>query len=274
MKVERKRWDDVTILHFVGEFDAFNLPTFSEKIDAMVEGGENKIIFNLRLLTFINSSALGYLLKVKKRAQELGGDLILVQPSKFIKKTLLTLGLQEVFRLYDSDEDGVFAFKNPGGAAGMKISSDDSETDEKLLGANAIMFRVVDGEGNDLYGHNPQVGRILALKENSLEYRWQIPAPGPKHLVPLSSENFDAAIHPGTRMRVKFRQPFAMKSHYFEMGALVTSIEKAVGDGGATEAHVSLEFQDMKDEDRASLTQYVQDLAKFRQTLSGSGEAV
>ena len=38
MKVERKRWEDVTILSFIGEFDAFNLPTYSQKIDALVEG--------------------------------------------------------------------------------------------------------------------------------------------------------------------------------------------------------------------------------------------
>ena len=59
MKVERNRVQDVTILKFVGEFDAFNLPTYSQKIDALVEEGETSMVFNLHLLTFINSSALG-----------------------------------------------------------------------------------------------------------------------------------------------------------------------------------------------------------------------
>ena len=125
MKVERKRVQDVTILGFIGEFDAFNLPTYSQKIDALVEAGENQVVFNLRLLTFINSSALGYLLKVKKRCQELGGDLILVQPSKFIKKTLLTLGLHEVFNIYETDEDGVLCFEKPGGAKRTRLSKAD-----------------------------------------------------------------------------------------------------------------------------------------------------
>src|SRR5262245_38541100 len=127
MKVERKRVQHVTVLSFVGEFDAFNLRTYSQKIDALVEQGETQMVFNLRLLTFINSSALGYLLKVKKRCQELSGDLVLVQPSKFIRKTLITLGLLEVFSLYETEEDGVLAFVKPEGAKKAKIDKSEVE---------------------------------------------------------------------------------------------------------------------------------------------------
>ena len=76
MKVERKEWDGVTILTFTGEWDAFNLPTFSAKIDNLVESGNTNLVFNLRLLTFINSSALGYLVKTKRAVEAGGGDLV------------------------------------------------------------------------------------------------------------------------------------------------------------------------------------------------------
>jgi len=273
MKVERKRWENVTILSFVGEFDAFNLPTYSQKIDSLVEQGETQMVFNLRLLTFINSSALGYLLKVKKRCQELGGDLVLVQPSKFIKKTLLTLGLQEVFDICDTDEDGALHYLRPSGAKKSKIAKGDAEKDSKLLGANAVMFLVVDEEGKHLFGQNPQVGRISKLSEASLEIRWEIPQPGPKHLVPISTENFDSALHPGTRLKVKFRQPFAMKSHYFELGGLVAGVARGEADN-PNEAVVGVEYKDMKPEDRTALVGYVQDMKKFREILKQSGEQV
>ena len=54
----------VAILGFTGEFDAFNLPTVSEKIDVLIQTGCTELVFNLRLLKFINSSALGYLIRV------------------------------------------------------------------------------------------------------------------------------------------------------------------------------------------------------------------
>ena len=274
MKVERKRVQDVTILGFIGEFDAFNLPTYSQKIDALVEAGENQVVFNLRLLTFINSSALGYLLKVKKRCQELGGDLILVQPSKFIKKTLLTLGLQEVFNIYETDEDGVMAFLKPSGAKKAKLGKGDGEVDDKMTGANTLMFKVVDEEGKDLYGQNWQVGKITNLSGGSLDCTWQVPAPGPKHMVPICSENVDAALHPGTRMKIKFRQPFAMKSHYFELGGSLTRINRAAGADGSDEASMSIDYQDMKEEDRAAITGFVADLKQFRDLLGKGGEQV
>jgi len=273
MKVERKRWENVTILSFVGEFDAFNLPTYSQKIDGLIEAGETQMVFNLRLLTFINSSALGYLLKVKKRCQELGGDLVLVQPSKFIKKTLLTLGLQEVFPIYETDEDGALSYLRPSGAKKAKIAKGDAETDDKLLGANAIMFLTVDEEGKPLYGQNPQVGRLVNLNEGALDLKWEIPAPGPKHLVPISTENFDSAIHPGTRLKVKFRQPFAMKSHYFEIMGQVSAVNRG-GAENPNEATVGVDYKDMKPEDRAALVGYVQDMKKFRDILKKGGEQV
>jgi anti-sigma B factor antagonist len=273
MKVERKRWEDVTILSFIGEFDAFNLPTYSQKIDALVEQGEFKMVFNLRLLTFINSSALGYLLKVKKRCQDLGGDLVLVSPSKFIKKTLLTLGLQEVFGIYETDEDGVLSFQRPQGAKKAKIEKDEAEVDSKLTGANAVMFHVVDEEGKSLFGPNHQVGHITNLSESSLEFRWDVPAPGPKHLVPIHQDNFEGAIHPGTRLKVKFRQPFAMKSYYFEMTALVRSVSKGEGDHPNRGA-IAIEFQEMKPEDRQAIGDFVRDLRKFRDILGQGGSAV
>ena len=198
---------------------------------------------------------------------------MLVCPSKFFKKTLLTLGLQEVFGIYETDEDGVLSFQRPQGAKKAKIEKGEAEVDSKLTGANAVMFHVVDEEGKSLFGQNYQVGHIANLSESSLEYRWDVPPAGPKHLVPIHQDNFEGAIHPGTRLRVKFRQPFAMKSYYFEMTALVRSVSKGEGES-PNRASVSIEFQEMKPEDRQAIGDFVRDLKKFREILGQGGSAV
>ena len=111
MKVEKRRYDDVVILKFIGEFDASNLPTFASKIDQMVDAGDRQLVLDLHALKFINSSALGYLIKTSKRVKELGGELVLARPSKFISKTLVTLGLEGVFTAFQTVEDGIVFFK-------------------------------------------------------------------------------------------------------------------------------------------------------------------
>jgi anti-anti-sigma factor len=81
MKLEKRRYDDVVILKFTGEFDAFNLPTFSQKIDAMIEAGDRQLVLDLHALKFINSAALGYLIKTSKRVREMKGEMVLALPS-------------------------------------------------------------------------------------------------------------------------------------------------------------------------------------------------
>ena len=110
VRVEKRRSGDVTVLTFTGEFDALSLRTVSAEIDTLVESGYTKLCFNLRLLTYIHSAALGYLIRTKNRAEERGGDLVLVQPSKFVSKTLYILGLDELFKLFDCDVDAIDHF--------------------------------------------------------------------------------------------------------------------------------------------------------------------
>ena len=104
MKLEKHRYEDVIILKFTGEFDTFNLPAFSERIDRMIASGDNQFVLDLRLLKFINSAALGYLIKTRKALTEADGGMVLARPSKFVKKTLTTLGLDDVFQMFDSVE--------------------------------------------------------------------------------------------------------------------------------------------------------------------------
>src|SRR5210317_239319 len=114
MKIERKTAGKVQILAFKGEFDAFNLPTISEKLDALIQTGCTRLVFNLRRLKFINSSALGYLIKTSKRLVELEGELVLSEPSKFFKSTITTLGIDQIFKIFPTDEEAVKYFHDLG----------------------------------------------------------------------------------------------------------------------------------------------------------------
>ena len=118
MRIERKSDGDVTLLAFTGEFDASNLPTISEKLDNLIETGVKKLVLNLRLLKFINSSALGYLIKTRKRLAELDGDLVIAQPSKFFQSTITTLGIDQIFKIFPVNEEAIKYFHDAGGDDG------------------------------------------------------------------------------------------------------------------------------------------------------------
>ena len=91
-------------------------------------------------------------------------------------------------------------------------------------------------------------------------------------MVPISTENFDAALHPGTRLRVKFRQPFAMKAYYFELSGLLNQVKKGENPEAPEEATFTLDYADIKEEDQAALSGLVKDLAELRSLIGKGGD--
>ena len=262
MKVERKQWSDVTLLKFVGEFDAFNLPTFSSKIDNLVEQGFVNLVFNLKLLKFINSSALGYLVATKKAVEEGGGDLVISSPSKFTKRALTALGLHEFFSIFESDEESVLFFHK--GEDVQQLSLDDVPSDPELIGENSIMFRLLDDAGAEILGPTPFVGKISSLYKNGLQFRWEVPGPGGRSK--LSADNFDEHIHAGRTLKVKFRQPFMAKTKYYEAGATVMKVNKEIEEE-VIHSTIHLEYTDIDTKDREAPDQFVDDLESLRKEV-------
>lgn len=255
MKLEKKRYEDIVILRFVGEFDTFNLPLFSERVDRMIEGGDVKFVLDVHLLTFINSSALGYLIRMKKRVEESGGQVVLARPSKFVKKTLVTLGLEQAFPMFETDGDAILHFKR--GADIGRLQLENVDTDEALHGSVIVIFRPVSDEGE--FPPN-QVGRIINLYADGLLFRYEVAA---------DDDPVETHLKSGTKLKLKFRQPFAVKDYYFEMGAEakdVTSIED-IQEGGDRTLTVRVAYTDIKEADQALLDQFVKDQQIWRDEL-------
>ena len=191
MKLDTTQQGDVTILEFTGEFDAFNLGPVAKAIDEMIDQGEARIVFQLKKLTFINSSALGYLIRARKKAQAAGGDAVLAEPSKFVRKLLATVGLDRLFSIYESTDD---ALKHYGGglmAPGANLAGE--EIDETLLGANSLIF-TIDVEGRA----RKYIGKISSLHADGLKFRFEVPGWSKESRPPISTANFEKVVPPGT----------------------------------------------------------------------------
>jgi anti-sigma B factor antagonist len=256
MKLEKKRFGDVVVLKFVGEFDTFNLPMFSERVDRMLDAGDSLFILDVRLLTFINSSALGYLIRMSKRVKDAGGEVVLARPSKFLKKTLATLGLESVFPVYESEEDALVYLRK--GAEAGKVSLEGAEKSMELHGEVPILFRSFETDDAGQFPPN-QVGRIVNLLQDGLLFRYQ--ASG-------ADDPVAGSLQEGTKLKLKFRQPFAVKDHYFEMDASVSEVATTDEDGEHVFG-VRVTYEKVKDDDRKLLDQFVNDQQIWRKEVHG-----
>jgi len=241
MKIGRKTAGNVTILAFTGEFDAFNLPVISEKLDALIQKGCTRLVFNLRLLKFINSSALGYLIKTSKRLKELDGELVLSEPSKFFQTTISTLGIDQIFKIFPADEEAVKYFHDAGGE--QQRSFDGIPVDEKLLGSTKMFFRLLDEPAT------MASGQILSIYEDGPTFKY----PSDPDKVKIDPDELTI----GRKLWIKFRQPFLQKERFFEMEAeIVMAVDLDDAEGTAK---YRLRYTKIDDKDKKSLEQFVHD---------------
>ena len=104
MQITAEPREDYTILHLRGEFDTFYCPHLQKEIDALMAAGVRSVALNLRLVKFINSTALGAIIKASKSLGAQGGKLAISRPSAFVKDIMEKVGLDRVVPMFDSDE--------------------------------------------------------------------------------------------------------------------------------------------------------------------------
>ncbi|MHC5032611.1 MAG: STAS domain-containing protein [Planctomycetota bacterium] len=110
MELERREDGDVTFLTLRGQFETFSLPTISEEMEHLIDDGARRVCMNFHGVSFINSTALGYLVAVGKRLKDLGGELVFSSPSRFFADTIRTLELHHLFEIFASDQEAALYF--------------------------------------------------------------------------------------------------------------------------------------------------------------------
>lgn len=262
--IKRKQWGDVNILEFIGEFGMMNVPTLGTRIDNLIEQGQSRIVFNLRLVTFMNSTWFGYVDGKIHHVRDLGGDLVLSRPSRFVRRVLNTLGLDEKVKCFETDEEAVLYFTKGEAVEPIDLSAEGVELDEELFGVSTLMFRPLDDDGAELLGPKPLVGKIADLQDEGLVFHWTVP-PASSGLA-LNRDNFPELMQPGRRLKVKFRQHLAVRTRYFEAECEVLKAEVRVADDEA-QAEVVIRYTRLDPEDKAIIDRYRGDIEALRKRV-------
>lgn len=99
MKVVRSEREGVAVLRLAGEFDSFETEEMRRLFEDCIKEGRRRVVFDLTELVFANSTTIAFFISAQKRAREAGGGMILAKPGDFLKKTLKTLGLDQVLEI-------------------------------------------------------------------------------------------------------------------------------------------------------------------------------
>ncbi|WP_033825600.1 STAS domain-containing protein [Kitasatospora sp. MBT63] len=102
-----------TALTAAGELDLMTAPALYRRVQESF-GGRGAVLLELSGLTFCDSSGLNSLIRLRRRAQETDGRLVLVAPSPQMARLLTVTGVGEIFEIQDSLRDAWAAHPVPG----------------------------------------------------------------------------------------------------------------------------------------------------------------
>ena len=258
--------DDHAILHLRGEFDTYYVPHLQKEIDDLEKAGIVRVVLNLRLVKFINSTALGAMIKASKGLTAKHGKLAISRPSAFCRDIIEKVGLDRVVGVYDSDEAAVASFTK-------REETKKELPDDVAEETSTVLFAPVDETRVDHFLTESQVivkapmtkgkqasawsgaGRMSALDERGLRFTWN---GGHTGLSPFAMAQF---LSIGTEWKIKFRLPLLQRG-YCEAVATVKELEER-SDG----VKVRADFKAIDDTTRKAIQQYASDLAFLRDEL-------
>lgn len=270
MKIVAEPLEDFVVLRLQGEFDTLTCPPFLREIDRLLSEGVTRIALNLRLVKFINSTALGAIIRAAKALRNRGGELVVSQPSSFARDAMRKIGLDSRVPIRASDEEALRTLSDGGELAATGDHDEGALADE-----TSTLFMLRDperirhflpeetraGAADPRHGHRfgtnwRGVGRICALDDDGLHFFWNGGRTG------LSPFVMGQMLALGTELELKFRLPLLQKG-FCASAATVTEIAERP-DG----VEVGATFLDMEPSARRAVKQYVADIRFLKDELS------
>lgn len=103
--------DNCQLFRLTGLLDAFSEPTFRKVLDSKIEEGPKHIILDLSQIDFVDSSGLGALVQVAKKAQTANGTLQIVTNAR-VTQTVKLVRLEKFLSLQTTVEQALENIKS------------------------------------------------------------------------------------------------------------------------------------------------------------------
>lgn len=265
--------DDYAILHLRGEFDTYYVPLLQTEIDALGKAGIHRAVLNLRLVKFINSTALGAIIKSSKQLSGKGGKLVVSRPSAFCRDIIEKVGLDRVVGVFATDEEAA-EYLLQGTARHGKVHDQHLEDQPSTvlfspLDTARIEHFLPEGQRTAAtplsHEKTPMAwtgaGRMSSLDPKGLRFTWN---GGNTGLSPFAMGQF---LSIGTDWKVKFRMPLLQRG-YCEASCTIYEVEERP-DG----VKIGATFKAIDSATKDAIKQYANDMAFLKDELKKATDA-
>ena len=261
MKIEKTIFDDVVIVKIIGDFDYFQCTPFLKAIEENRELGFTKVVLHLVDVPFINSTAIGAIVRIKNELDNTeGGALAIAEPSEFVANALDTVGLKARIPHYDKAVDALKALLE-----GAPADLDLSEGETLLAGfeEGLVLFRFNDDFKAGLFGKRTGAGTIQSVTTKEVVFRW----PRRESDQEVEAPSFDSSqvFEATSTLDLKFSLKLLRKDYYFKVTGGVTSA--VLLDDNRIE--VKTKLRNLSKDDEKWIQQFSEDQAVIREQAAG-----
>lgn len=109
MELKIDKTGDFSVVGIKGRIDTTNFNEFEKQIGAVLDQGENNILFDCSGLNYISSSGLRVFLITQKRLMASKGKLHLCNMQTGIKEIFDISGFSTIFKIFETKEEAINA---------------------------------------------------------------------------------------------------------------------------------------------------------------------
>jgi anti-anti-sigma factor len=109
MSIQTKSDGNTTVVSVSGRLDAVTAPLYEKAVRQLVEGGADRVVIDMRELTYISSAGIGELLVTANLLKEKGGSFCLANVAENVGSVLEMCGIGDLLQRHASVEDALAA---------------------------------------------------------------------------------------------------------------------------------------------------------------------
>lgn len=112
LQIVTKEIKRVALLEVTGRVDSTTASKLGDALNTSIDDGKSRLVLDLTHVEYMSSAGLREIVAALKKVQNLAGtgDLRLASPSDRVREVLELAGLDEIFKIYDSQLDAVGSF--------------------------------------------------------------------------------------------------------------------------------------------------------------------
>ena len=109
---ELKEHDQVVVVRMAGFIRKLSdMLQFEEEVISYIKQNKLNFLFNLEMITFMDSSSMGRFVKLNHFLKSKGGKVAFCSPSEIVQDFFKILGLEKMFQVFQTEEEALTLFQ-------------------------------------------------------------------------------------------------------------------------------------------------------------------